>query len=560
MSHRTYRTRVVLPEGGAGALDAYAALFGRIGRVLHARMEHHTATNGNPAKAGAFKNAMLAEFGITARQFNAIATSVEGKRSAVSECLKLAIEERAVRIERQRRKIAELRASLTRGRYNRTKTVCRKLTVKQRRQVLHDIHQKSRSLAMNESRLAEQRKRLASAQVSMCFGSRALFHKQFDLEANGYGSHDAWLTDWRAARNNQFLVLGSKDETGGCQGCVATIAADGSLALRVRLPDALGGSFGKHVELHGVRFAYGHEAVTAALRENLARKERERTVKAQAKKQDAKFSAKAVSGGTALTWRFLRDAKGWEVLVSVEAPACSPVSVAAAGRVAVDVNADHLAVSETDYYGNCVASFSVPCRTQGLTTEQAGAVIGDAVKVVIAHAAAVKKPLVLESLDFKHKKRALSGENPAYARMLSSFAYNRIKSLFEARAHDAGLEVLTVNPAYTSVIGRVKYTVPLGTTMHEAAALAIARRSQQVRERAPRPKTRLRVPVKGGVTAWTAPDWMLPQHRAHPWRCVARTLVRPCERDSARKSPAAAVSGARSRTVSGEAGNLPAPS
>ena len=50
-----------------------------------------------------------------------------------------------------------------------------------------------------------------------------------------YASHEEWLADWRGARSGEFFVLGSRDETGGCQLCVAAIADDGSLALRLRI-------------------------------------------------------------------------------------------------------------------------------------------------------------------------------------------------------------------------------------------------------------------------------------------------------------------------------------
>ena len=69
----------------------------------------------------------------------------------------------------------------------------------------------------------------------------ALAQASINLEANGYGSHAEWLADWRDARSGEFFVLGSRDETGGCQLCVAGIAGDGSLTLRLRLPDCLAG-------------------------------------------------------------------------------------------------------------------------------------------------------------------------------------------------------------------------------------------------------------------------------------------------------------------------------
>ena len=48
---------------------------------------------------------------------------------------------------------------------------------------------------------------------------------------------------------------------------MAAIAGDGSLTLR--LPDCLAGEHGKYVVIEGLKFAYGHGQVLAALQANL---------------------------------------------------------------------------------------------------------------------------------------------------------------------------------------------------------------------------------------------------------------------------------------------------
>ena len=130
-------------------------------------------------------------------------------------------------------------------------------------------HQKQRRLGALQQRLTALKEEEAVGTVRLCFGSRPLFRRQFALAANGYASHDAWRRAWRAARSSQFFVLGSKDETAGCQGCVATVEPDGTITLRLRLPNACA-SRGKHVVLAGLRFRYGHQAVVAALGRNLS--------------------------------------------------------------------------------------------------------------------------------------------------------------------------------------------------------------------------------------------------------------------------------------------------
>ena len=135
--------------------------------------------------------------------------------------------------------------------------------------------------------------------MRLCFGSKRLWRKQHDLVANGYASHDEWLRDWRSARSDEFFVLGSRDETAGCQLCVATVAEDGSLSLRLRLPDCLASQQGKYLTIDGV---------LAALQSNagFGRYRREHGEKA----------ARQSGLGQAISYRFKRDAQGWRVFVT----------------------------------------------------------------------------------------------------------------------------------------------------------------------------------------------------------------------------------------------------
>ena len=80
----------------------------------------------------------------------------------------------------------------------------------------------------------------------------------------------------------------------------------------------------------------------------------------------------------------------------------------------------------------------------------------------------------------------MEGESPGRSRMLSSFAYGRIKTYYLSRGYREGVEVREVNPAYSSVIGRALFTERYGLSVDQAAALVLARRSQGCSERIPR--------------------------------------------------------------------------
>jgi hypothetical protein len=93
---------------------------------------------------------------------------------------------------------------------------------------------------------------------------------------------------------------------------------------------------------------------------------------------------------------------------------------------------------------------------------------------------------VHDELDFTARKQALKeSDGPRYARMLSSFAYGSAIQAIESCALRHHVPTRAVNPAYTSVIGRIKYAKRLGVSTHQAAALAIGRRGMGFREHAP---------------------------------------------------------------------------
>ena len=106
------------------------------------------------------------------------------------------------------------------------------------------------------------------------------------------------------------------------------------------------------------------------------------------------------------------DAKGWRVFVSTEMMDVPVVTDRRRGAIGVDLNADHLAVADTDASGNYLNAWGVPLVTYGKSQHQAEAIIGDAVAGVVEYAREVGKPIVIEKLDFRQKKAALEGTVP----------------------------------------------------------------------------------------------------------------------------------------------------
>jgi IS605 OrfB family transposase len=176
----------------------------------------------------------------------------------------------------------------------------------------------------------------------------------------------------------------------------------------------------------------------------------------------------------AVLYRFVRDGESWRVLVSTEASPVEWTTDKRLGAIGIDINPDQLVVAEIDRSGNFVGGEQMPCVTYGKTPEQAEDIVGVAVKLAIAAAVRVCKPIVLERLEFAKKKAALEHEGSKRARLLSSFAYRRTIQYLKAAAFRAGVQVIEVNPAYTSTIGAVNYAARYGISIHQGAAVAIA--------------------------------------------------------------------------------------
>ena len=419
---RTYQSRIApLPEED-NLLGAYAGLFSKAQRTLFAKLQ----AGGEVAS---LKRQFLPQFGVSARQFNAMSAELKGKISSIKERRPGLIKESEQRIAR-------------------AKKVLKKITNPAK------LHNKKRRIEALQTRLDHMKADHTDGKVRLCFGGKKLLNAQFHLQDNGYANHDEWLADWQDKRSSQFFVLGSKDETAGCQSCVATVAGDGSITLRLRLPNALSKE-SKHITFNNIRFEHGHTEIVSAIGRNLSNN-----------KDDWQ----------AISYRFLRDDKGWRVFVTVAVPEVKKISDSRLGVIGIDINADHLAITETDRFGNPVECFTVRCVTYGRTSEQRSAIIGDAVKQAMAFAVDRGKPVVIEKLDFQKKKSALESQAAQYARILSSLAYTQIQTTIRARAFDAGVEVHEVNPAYTSVIGQYKFKDRYGLSAHNAAALVIGRR------------------------------------------------------------------------------------
>jgi IS605 OrfB family transposase len=451
---RTYQTRLAVDDDAP--LRAYAGVFSRALRSLHASRHSGSALS---------KPRFMREFGLTSRQYNAVKFSLDGMEGSIVQLRPGRIADLQERIKAADKKLVKLLDAKPKKRKPAKKCAGKNRLALSFEQVRAQDVGAAESLAFKVHHVRRRRadlvRRLAALEAPgrprICFGSRTLFNAQHHLRANGLDSHAAWQAAWREKRDAQFFVLGSKDESGGCQGCVMTHLGGNRFSLQLRL----NGAPKRHITLD-VAFAYGLDHLVAALKNKQA-----------------------------MSYRFLCDDKGWRVFLSTAIMRIPTFSDVRLGAIGVDLNDGFVSLSETDRFGNIIAGQDIPLFTAGLSKSATQTAISIAVKDIVAIARDRHKPISIEHLDFAKKKAQLSYASPHCQRRLSAFAYTRFAQTVGARAYDSGIEVVEVSAAYSSKIGAQKYAGRYGLSIHRAAAFVLARRGQRFPDRL-RPSSRKR--------------------------------------------------------------------
>lgn len=451
----SYQTKINnLSREEEAFLDDYACLYSNIERKFYIDNYKNNGTRSS------LKKSYTSKFGITARHYNAIAINTDGKLDAVKKLQDLYISESKEKIkvvqntidkkESQKIKVFEkLQKSIKSFGHTHPKTI--KL-VKKYKVLKFVLHQKKRKLRNLNHKL----KKLQEKRNSICFGSKKLFLKQFNLKENGYLNHQEWLNDWRNTRNSQFTFVGSKDETFGNQSCTYDLNNN----LKIRVPDCLINKYGKYVILENVAFPYGQENLD----------------KAKIPYNGITRGGKPAKYFKSISYRFMKKNKNWYIIATVEVDEPAVKTSILGGAIGIDLNAGFLSVCEVDRFGNYLNTFDIKIDMYNRTSEQVKASVSDAVKYVINYALETGKSISIEDLDFSKKKAILVENNAKYSRMLSGLTYSMFKSMLESRAKRFGVEVVKVNPAFTSLIGHFKFMKKYGISSHSSASMVIARR------------------------------------------------------------------------------------
>ena len=481
----TYQT--LLPVNIYPFLDSMAALYSQIERDMNACLMRGEKIN-------VIEKSLQSKYKVDSTTARNVYHNLKGKHSSIKELRKTQAKE-------LKGTIRSIKAAIKKRQKKK------QLTQKDR----FFIHQKKRRLSIKLQKL----EKLTESRISLCFGTKKLFLAQYHLEENGYSSHEEWLTDWKRARVSNFMMVGSKTYAHGNQLCRLT--SDGQLIITT--PPCLLKQFDPHIKCDGIKFKYGQTFIDIALTPTRHKR------------------GKEYRNGTekAVTHRFVKRDNKWYLHTTVELPDIPWISHRKNGAIGIDLNAKSIAWTYCDNEGNlkqhgqvkiderpCARStrkgtreFDLENKSSGQTTHILSLAIGKIIDIAVEK----ECPIVIEKLDFSSKKTRLREHGKRYAKMLSQFAYSKFSDLVHSKARLSAIQVVEVNPAYSSLIGMIKFMSLYGLNSGTSAALVLARRLFRFSERLPRCLNALLEPVDSNKHVW------------HYWAATSK-LLKGCHRHS----------------------------
>ena len=143
------------------------------------------------------------------------------------------------------------------------------------------------------------------------------------------------------------------------------------------------------------------------------------------------------------------------------------------GCVAIDLNYDHVALADIDEDGNLLESkvihFDIANKKSGAVTDTIGRVMSE----VGAYVESKNKALIMEKIDTSRSKHGMRYGNSIRNQRAGVFAYSKMICCLYNQAYKRGFDIIQINPAYTSQMGKFLYMKQYGLSIHQAAAYCI---------------------------------------------------------------------------------------
>ena len=429
----------------------YTILYGKM-----IRFTWHRIKDGGqfPMKESKFNTLLQKTFGVNKRVANSVIHEAKGIYRALYQLkwneffqLKIKISKKNKKYEKLQQKVYVLKE----------KAKSNSLSVSQLsyyHKLKADLFYAKQKLNRMNRSLKNRLSVLNSRKLEICFGSKKLFLAQYHLSENHMTSHKIWYETFCKRRDNRALYIGSKGEKRGNQ-----------LIQLVPMVNIGKGNFYK-----------------IQIRKNTQAREYVRGICTF--KHMGGLLAKLIinkTHGIAYRIKFRGKKCYLQAMIRIDRNSSDCVTRSVYGTIGLDYNDGFIEMAETNETGNLVKLKHIDLKYHGTGTK-AESEIRQVVSDIVNYSISVGKDIVIEDLDFKKTKaeteKAKSDRGKAYNKMIHLFDYSRYKSTFENCCYLRNVNLIKINPAYTSKIASQKYCNQRKLVIHQGASFVIARKGQ----------------------------------------------------------------------------------
>lgn len=379
------------------------------------------------------------KYGITRRTANSIISDVQGRFNALKELKEYEIkqlEQKIIYLENKIiPKLVEQRncnstilksgrfVSLVKQKKLRLKIVFKKAKLNQLKQKLNNLNYQ-----------------IKSSRLKFCFGTKRLLKQNYEKFVK--------------QRDSQMTFFGSKDETSCNQILQLTYNRKNNQFL-IKLRKDFGGyksAKGKDKYVYGqVYFNYCKYKLISILR----------------------FKT------SPLSYRVIKKNNRYYLYCTFEIQLDNKdfVTNSDYGTIGLDFNKGFVTLSETNKYGHLIQTQFLPyCFKSGNKTKtELQGISNHVVKLSLQ----TGKDVCIENLDFKTtKSKTETKQGKKYNEMIHSLAYRQFSDIIESVTHRNKVNLIKVNPAWTSWLAKQLYCPTMKLNIHVGASYVIARRGQ----------------------------------------------------------------------------------
>ena len=383
------------------------------------------------------------KFNISTRGANSIISYAAGSHRSLLEFKKTELQNFQNEISELKKDITELSIKVNNLSRKTANNQLNDKQLKKYRNAKNKLVAMKKRLDRRNNAIPKIEKQIETKKLSLCFGSKALFaHQRLERD------HFSWYMDFIEVRDSFIYYVGRREET-SCNSQCQLIYDKKHNSFKIQLRKEYNYQANKRDKyLYGeVFFRYGNKIIQDTL----------------------KFKNSPIS------YRILKrdDRYFLQAIITVDKTDVRQESKV----IGVDFNKGFVALSEVKEDGNLINTDKIYYRfRKGDGSKNDLRVLADTLaKRCINNNAS----LAIEDLNFAKKKAKTMKhkKDKKYNEMLHSLAYSNFSEFIKRACFKHNIHLSEVSPAYTSIIGKEKYSENKKLNVHTAASYVIGRRA-----------------------------------------------------------------------------------